>query len=84
VRAVREGMSRVVGAGRLRLGLEGLVGLVVGRERMVKDVRWGMGMSLNVLAGGADEDVLELDAVGVEEVAGGRERTMRLVTGSAV
>jgi len=82
VRACREDMSRGVGEGRF--------GLACGRERIVNDVRVGMGRILKVLIGGARVDV-EVEVVMLDleveqgEVAGEEiDKTMRLVIGSAV
>jgi hypothetical protein len=99
VRLVREAMSRYVGWGRLGLGLERRVLVLVlcvvmgfeGVERTVQEVRVRMGRILKVLVGGVEEEVellvgLELDAaaVGGEDEEGGMERTIRFVIGSAV
>lgn len=97
VRCVRDGRSRGVGCGRLGLKFElELVKFEVesGRERMVKEVRRGMGRSLKVFVdGNADVDVdvgVEFEAeraVVVEEGevdVGGMEMTIRFVIGSAV
>jgi hypothetical protein len=66
--------------------------LGAGSERIVKDARRAIGRRVKVFVGVEPRaDVVELDAVGVvemvelvEEGAGGMERTMRLVIGSAV
>ncbi len=96
VRAVREGISRYVGMGRLGLGFEGVLLLLCavtgfgGVERIVQEVRVRRGRILKVLVGGVEADVelvvgLEFDAapVGAED-EGGIERTIRFVIGSAV
>lgn len=66
--------------------------LGAGSERIVKDARRAIGRRVKVFVGVEPRaEVVELDAVGVvemvelmEEGAGGMERTMRLVIGSAV
>lgn len=88
VRAVREGMSRATRVGRLGVCVWEVV-VEVGRERIVKDVRRGMGRSLKVFVGAELAGVVvELDAAiavaDVEEGDGEIERTIRLVIGSAV
>ncbi len=79
-------MSRAVGWGRL-LFEEAEVVVVEGRERMVKEVKRGMGRILKVfvfVGAGVEAEVVELETAFDGEDDGGMERTMRLVIGSAV
>lgn len=90
--AVRQrGEIEGVGCGRLgfRFELELMEFEVeAGSERMVKEVREGMGKSLKVFVDG-DLDIggeleVEREVEEGEEVGGGTERTIRFVMGSAV